>query len=139
MKLFQTITIVIPAAFIYISSFSVQLDSTQTTSCQMLTGISVSDGTITDADIVDAGTYVRPGAQSRPPATEQLFGDLPSFCRVTATLRPSDDSDVKVEIWMPVEKDIWNKKFQAVGNGAFTGSIRHNSMARALARGYSTS
>jgi len=40
---------------------------------------------------------------------------------------------------MPVEKDIWNKKFQAVGNGAFTGSIRYISMARALARGYATS
>ena len=139
MKLFQTMTTVIPVAFIYSSTFGVQLDATQTASCQMLAGIALSDGTITDAEIVDAGSYVRPETRSRPAAADQLFRVLPAFCRVAATLRPSDDSDIKVEIWMPVEKDIWNKKFQAVGNGAFTGSIRYISMARALARGYATS
>ena len=32
----------------------------------------------------------------------------------------------------------WNGKYQAVGNGAFSGSVRHGSMAAALANGYAT-
>jgi len=85
-KLFQTMTTVIPVAFIYSSTFGVQLDATQTASCQMLAGISLSDGTITDAEIVDAGSYVRPETQSRPAAADQLFRVLPAFCRVASTL-----------------------------------------------------
>ena len=42
-----------------------------------------------------------------------------------------------MEVWLPSEG--WNGKYQAVGNGAFTGSIRHNSMAAAVARGYASS
>jgi Tannase and feruloyl esterase len=52
------------------------------------------------------------------------------------TLAPSADSDIKVELWIPTS---WNGKFQAVGNGAFNGSISYPAMANALARGYATS
>ena len=33
----------------------------------------------------------------------------------------------------------WNRKFQAVGNGAFNGTINYAAMMTALARGYATS
>ncbi len=46
---------------------------------------------------------------------------FPKSCRVAATLRPSSDSEIKMEIWMPVSN--WNGKYQAVGNGAFNGTI----------------
>ncbi len=58
-----------------------------------------------------------------------------SFCRVTLTLTPSTDSEIKVELWLPTD---WNGKFQAVGNGAFTGSINAGAMTTALGRGYAT-
>jgi len=59
---------------------------------------------------------------------------LPAFCRVAATLRPSSDSDIKIEVWMPAAN--WNGKFQAVGNGAFNGAIGYPALATALGRGY---
>src|SRR5262249_12438527 len=62
--------------------------------------------------------------------------NLPAFCRVAATLKPSSDSDIKMELWMPAEN--WNGKFQEVGNGAFNGSIAYPAMAAALRRGYAT-
>ena len=62
---------------------------------------------------------------------------LPAFCRVTATLKPTRDSDITIEAWMP--SSGWNGKFQAVGNGAFNGSIAYPSMMTALARGDATS
>ena len=52
-----------------------------------------------------------------------MYGALPAFCRVTATLTPSSDSDIEIEVWMPTTD--WSGKLQAVGNGAFTGSIAY--------------
>jgi feruloyl esterase len=49
-------------------------------------------------------------------------------------LAPTGDSDIKVEVWLP--ESGWNGKFQAVGNGAFSGSIAYPAMGAALSRGY---
>src|SRR5882724_7180133 len=66
-------------------------------SCESLTSLSLPDTTITSAQAVVANK------------------DLPPYCRVAATLKPSSDSDIKIEVWMPASG--WNGKFEAVGNG----------------------
>jgi feruloyl esterase len=71
-----------------------------------------------------------PGA-SAPPAA---LADLPAFCRVTLTLTPSSDSDIKSEVWLPLAG--WNGKFQQVGNGGWGGSIQYAALGSALRRGY---
>jgi len=63
--------------------------------------------------------------------------DLPAYCEVDATLRPSSDSDIKIEVWLPLSG--WNGKYQAVGNGGWSGSINWGAMEAALRRGYATS
>jgi feruloyl esterase len=66
--------------------------------------------------------------------------DLPEFCRIRATLKPSNDSDIKMEVWLPSQN--WNGKLQGVGNGGWNGSIPYTSvgvgggLADALAKGY---
>ncbi len=111
--------------------------STQTAvasgSCESLTSLSLKDATITAASTVAAGAF-------RPPAGgggAEEFKSLASFCRVAATLKPSPDSDIKVEVWLPASG--WNGKFQAVGNGGWAGTIGYAAMGRALAQGYATS
>ena len=47
---------------------------------------------------------------------------LPAFCRVEATARPTSDSEIKFEVWIP-PADAWNSKFQGVGNGGYQGAI----------------
>jgi len=74
-----------------------------------------------------------PGA-SAPPAA---LADLPAFCRVTLTLTPSSDSDIKSEVWLPLAG--WNGKFQQVGNGGWGGSIQYAALASALRGGYAAS
>jgi feruloyl esterase len=64
----------------------------------------------------------------------EVFKSLPTFCRVAATLKPTSDSDIKIEIWMPALG--WNGKFIAVGNGGWAGTISYAAMGVALARGY---
>ena len=109
--------------------------------CDDLTSSSITEGTVTHTEVVEAGAFtppVAPGARPPSPASvTSTYGGLPAFCRVIATLRPTSDSNINVEVWMPLSG--WNGKYQAVGNGAFSGSIRHGSMAAALADGYATS
>jgi feruloyl esterase len=71
-----------------------------------------------------------------PPSGTQAFRGLPSFCRVTATLKPSPVSDIKIEIWMPAQQ--WNQKLQGVGNGGLAGTISYGALAPAIKNGYAS-
>jgi len=99
-------------------------------SCEKLAELKLSKTTITAAQSIAPGAFT-PGAG---PATP--YKDLPAFCRVTGVIKPTDDSDVRFEVWMP-SKD-WNGKFQGIGNGGFAGSITLGGLAAALSRGYAT-
>ena len=52
------------------------------------------------------------------------------------TIRPSNDSEIKSAVWLPVAG--WNGKYQQVGNGGWAGSIGYRSMVDPLTRGYAT-
>ena len=103
-------------------------------SCETLSSLSLPLTTITLAQSVPAGDFSPPAGG---PEAGQKLSDLPAFCRVAATLRPSSDSDIKIEVWMPTSG--WNGKFQAVGNGSWVGTISYPAMSQALQRGYATS
>ena len=100
-------------------------------SCESLSALALPDTTITVAEIVAAGELSVPGV---PPGATR---DLPAFCRVAATLKPTSDSVIKIEVWLPPSG--WNQKYQAVGNGGWAGSISYGPMGEALRRGYATS
>jgi feruloyl esterase len=100
--------------------------------CADLVHLTLPTTTITSAALVAPGTLKVPGASAGAQAT---FARLGEFCRVAATLRPSADSDIKIEVWLPSQ---WNGKFQAVGNGLWAGVIPYAPMAGALAEGYAT-
>jgi tannase/feruloyl esterase len=103
-------------------------------SCESLTKFVAANASVTLAEVVPAGAFQAPGARGGQNASR--FAQLPAFCRVAATLRPTADSDIKIEVWMPASG--WNGKFQAVGNGGWAGTIGYPAMAQALARGYAT-
>jgi feruloyl esterase len=84
--------------------------------------------TVTSAQHVPAGAF-------RPPSgSADGFAGLPAFCRVTLTIRPSSDSDIRSEVWLPQAE--WNGRFLMVGNGAWGGSIQYAALANGVARGY---
>src|SRR5580765_2907175 len=99
------------------------------TTCASLAALTIPNVTIKSAEAIAAGKFTPPGAQ----------GDmsLPAFCRVEGTARPTTDSDIRFEVWIP-PVDTWNGKFQGVGNGGYQGSISYTAMATALRRGYAT-
>ncbi|MDE3201821.1 MAG: tannase/feruloyl esterase family alpha/beta hydrolase [Acidobacteriota bacterium] len=67
--------------------------------------------------------------------TEVVKG-TPATCRVSGVIRPTSDSEIRFEVWMPVTD--WNGRFVGVGNGGFAGSIDHREMAAYAMRGYAT-
>jgi feruloyl esterase len=101
----------------------------QGTACSELAALTIPNVTVNSAANTAAGTFTPPGSQTAL--------TVPAFCRVEATARPTGDSEIKFEIWIPAA-DAWNGKFQGVGNGGYQGSISYAAMATALRRGYAT-
>lgn len=95
------------------------------TACAGLMRVAVADTTIESAQVVPAGSF-------RMAAPQAPLYDMPEFCRVVAVTRPA----IRFEVWLPTE--IWNGKFEGVGNGGTAGFINYHAMANALRRGYAT-
>jgi tannase/feruloyl esterase len=100
----------------------------KSTNCERLARLTLPAAEINIAQAVPAGSFTPPG--SAP------IEDLPPFCRVAGVIRPTADSNIQFEVWMPGSG--WNGKFQGVGNGGFGGSISFAAMAAAVSRGYAT-
>src|SRR4051794_39035322 len=85
------------------------------TACASLAALTIPTVTIKSATLVAAGPFTPPGPQ-------QTTLTLPAHCRVEATARPTSDSEIKFEVWIP-PADAWNGKFEGVGNGGYSGAI----------------
>jgi len=80
---------------------------------------------------VAAGEFVPPPGMPVPSAKT-----LPAFCRVQATIKPARDSEIKIEVWMPLAG--WNGKYRGLGNGGFAGYIYYPGLAAAVSAGYAS-
>jgi Tannase and feruloyl esterase len=114
------------------------------TPCANLKSMSLPNTTITMAESVAPGVFTPPPAPppaDPPPPPEDgaqrqpAVITVPAFCRVMATLKPSADSEIQMEVWLP---DNWNKKFEFVGGGGWAGVISYAALAQALNEGYAT-
>ncbi|HUK23819.1 MAG TPA: tannase/feruloyl esterase family alpha/beta hydrolase [Terriglobales bacterium] len=102
--------------------------------CQKLASLKLADTTITLAESVPAGGFAPPagGVPIMPGLVS--YKSLPAFCRVAATAKPSRDSEIKFEVWMPEAN--WNGKFEGTGNGGWLGEIIYPALALGLSRGF---
>ena len=120
---------IVAAAFV-ILSVSAQAQTVAADKCEQLAAsLKLQNTTVSSAKAVAAGRFTPPGGG---PAAE--LANLPAFCRVALTIKPSSDSDIKSEIWMPMSG--WNGKFLQVGNGAWGGSIQYGPLGDGIRRGY---
>lgn len=110
--------------------------SAQPSACSALANRTFDYGTaITSASVVTSGTVEI--------STTAAARNLPSFCRVQGVSRPSADSDIRFEVWLP-EPAAWNRKFMSTGEGGFAGQLNYQrngndaAMDEHLRRGYAT-
>ena len=83
--------------------------------CASLAGLRLPDTTITLAEAISAGPYTAPDGS--------VFTNLPTFCRIAATLTPTSDSNINIEVWMPYAG--WNRRFLGTGNSNLGGLINY--------------
>ena len=132
------------------------LAAASATPCEGLAALKLTDATVTSAVVVPEGPPPArgagpggargargggaPQAQAQPPAARSNAppANIPAHCRVKMVLKPTSDSLINMEIWLPTQN--WNGKFMGVGNGGFAGSIQglNNDMPQALRLGYAT-
>ena len=96
--------------------------------CEDLSRTALPNTEITVAQTVSAGSFT-------PPYGAPL-DKLPAFCRVAGVIKPTSDSYIRFEAWLPASG--WNGKFLGMGNGGFAGSIDYNGLGRTLKRGFAT-
>jgi feruloyl esterase len=124
--------VLLSSAVLFVLLFNVLPASAAT--CESLSSLKLPDTTITQAQSLAAGAFAPAGGGGRGGGAQ--FSDLPAFCRIAMTVKPTPDSDIKIEVWMPASN--WNGKFEATGNGGWNGNIDQNALATGLRRGYAT-
>ncbi len=97
--------------------------------CADLKDLELPYTTITSASLAAEGPIPQPA----------IFGDAdpisaPERCEVQAITRPTKDSEIRIELWLPVSG--WNGKYLQIGNGGWAGSINRTGLIGPLRRGY---
>ena len=110
--------------------------------CESLASAKLPNTTVTLAQVVPAGEFVPPPGSARDLGAPVDWKKLPAFCRVAATIQPVPDSNIKIEVWLPMpgstpaSSPMWNGELEADGNGGWTGTINYKYLGAALGRGY---
>jgi len=81
--------------------------------CETLVTLPLQDGLVTSAVSVPGPSFTAPDGRT--------YQKVRPFCRVTATLTPTSDSFINVEVWLPTSG--WNERFEGTGNGGYAGNI----------------
>ncbi len=98
--------------------------------CTALLGTALQGGTVESAKLVPEGAYQEKTAIPGP------LTPLPAHCRVRAVMRPTADSEIVFEVWLPTEN--WNGRFWGIGAGGFAGTLILNEVATAVQYGYAS-
>ncbi len=104
--------------------------------CTALVGLALDGGTT-----ITAATLVSNGSVTVSP-TSTVAG-MPAFCRVQGVSRPSADSHIVFEVWLP-DRPNWNGRFLSTGEGGFAGTPNFTrngldgGMDEIVRRGYAT-
>ncbi len=114
---------------LFLAAFLPHSSSAQA-SCTSITNLSLPHSHVLSAQVIPAGTF------STTQVSSPIFKQLPAFCRVIVQAQPSADSQIMIEVWLPVTG--WTGRFLGRGNGGFAGWIDYTGMANAVLYGYAT-
>jgi feruloyl esterase len=108
--------------------------ATPATSCESLQSMATPQVAITTEAVAAVAPAGRGGGGAGRGAAVVA---TPAYCKVKLVLKPTSDSKINAELWLPNEN--WNGRFMAVGNGGFGGSIQGiGEMQTAVRLGYAT-
>jgi feruloyl esterase len=94
-------------------------------SCEQLASVTPEASTVTSAAVTVPGTVG--GVNVAVP-----------FCRVQGTARPSNDSEIKFEVWLPPTAAAWTGRMKVNGTGGYAGAIPYARLAQDIGDGFVT-
>src|SRR5271166_1907293 len=96
--------------------------------CQGLVNLALEHATIASATAVPEGPVSGGGRGGAAPVV------APAHCAVQGITRPTKDSEIHFELWLPASG--WNGKYVQLGNGGWAGAINAAGLAEPIRRGY---
>ncbi len=121
--------------FVWFGFFSVFTQASAESACASLAHTTFPNAKVEMVKAVKAGAFTPPNLK----AGEQVppsYKKVPAFCRITATLAPTADSEIHAEVWLP--EAHWNRRFKGQGNGGFAGYIDYAGLAAAVTQQYAS-
>ena len=100
------------------------IESVGSESCTGLSTLSLPHATISTTELIPEGQYVSPNGAEYT---------VPAFCRVHVVSKPTPDSDINIEVWMPTT--TWNGRYYQMGIGGLSGLLPYEGMASMLREG----
>lgn len=105
--------------------------------CAALQSLKLPHAIVESAAVVAAGAYKLPDKlylRDWAGNHEVSSSELPAFCRVELRISPIPESNIRVELRLPIES--WNNRFIGVGNSGAAGQINYRAMSGPTSRGY---
>ncbi|MBC5765849.1 tannase/feruloyl esterase family alpha/beta hydrolase [Ramlibacter albus] len=94
--------------------------------CEALARVVTEAGTVTSATLV------------RPPTKIGNVDVAAKFCRVQGVARPSSDSEIRFEVWLPETAQAWSGRFKLNGTGGYNGAVPYARLAQDIEDGWVT-
>lgn len=132
-------SLLVAAGFVLLSSAMplVAQGAKSASACEALAKVTLPDTTITAAKMVAPGEFkfpTHPPGSGGYPSNMDEAKIMPAFCMVAATIRPTIDSRIHIEVWLPPSG--WNGKLLGAGNGGWGGRISHAAMITGILQGF---
>lgn len=99
----------------------------------LLGGTVAGNGTVTLAEDIAAAKDQPGGVYTAPDGS--TYPNTPAFCRIAATLKPTPESDINIEVWLPAGS-AWNGRFVGTGNGGYAGAMVYSELGSTLSLGF---
>jgi feruloyl esterase len=117
------------AAALAIAVIPTRAQTDPAVACAALADQRLPGTTISAAQAITSGSFTPPGSTNE-------MTNLPPFCRVAGVIKPTSESQIRFEVWMPLQN--WNGRFSGVGNGGWAGNISYGALAEQVRRSYAS-
>jgi pimeloyl-ACP methyl ester carboxylesterase len=103
-------------------------------SCANLAKLQLADVDITLAESVASGDALRNSGLPTMYGAPAVVGKASvEFCRVAGHIRPTPDSDIGFEVWLPASG--WDGRLHGIGVGGFAGAIDYQILGKSVEAG----
>lgn len=109
--------------------FTATTAQTSNTLLQEINAMNLTGFDITQIEDVTSGNFTIE-------TSGKTIKNLPRFIKIEFVSKPTPQSNIRIELWLPI--DSWNGRFLGTGNGGGAGKINYDALINGVKRGYAT-